>query len=164
MSTPLAWMEQAACVGFDTELFFPEAGQAPQVELAKAICADCPVANECLRHGLNEHYGIFGRTTPRQRQKLRVAAKAPSKCEHGRWMSDRCGKCGRRRGEPVQKQLTGFDLMAPTVVRKSVIPRSAYGGKGGPLNHIVSEETIEAVIELRDTVAKILKEASVEQT
>lgn len=40
-------------------------------ETARQICMRCPVISQCLRVGLREEYGIWGGTTPKQRQKIR---------------------------------------------------------------------------------------------
>lgn len=73
-----AWTEQASCrgPGVDPELFFPvsESGLAVgQVAAAKAICAQCPVAGDCLTWALRagEPTGIWGGTTPGERRLLR---------------------------------------------------------------------------------------------
>ena len=40
-------------------------------DTAREICMKCPVMALCLKVGLYEDYGIFGGTTPKQRQHLR---------------------------------------------------------------------------------------------
>ena len=74
-----AWMDDAACKGQPTDLFFPARGDST-VE-AKAICAGCPVRAECLEYALagasHEAAGIWGGTSFRQRRKIRsVMARA----------------------------------------------------------------------------------------
>lgn len=66
------WQNQAACAGMNPDLFFPDAGGAG-AKAAKAICHVCPVEAECLQYALDndERHGIFGGTTPRERQRLR---------------------------------------------------------------------------------------------
>jgi WhiB family redox-sensing transcriptional regulator len=46
------WMSQAACYGLDPDLWFPE---------------------DCLEHALanNEHHGIWGGTSERERRRIR---------------------------------------------------------------------------------------------
>jgi WhiB family redox-sensing transcriptional regulator len=67
----LTWRHQAACRGADTDLFFPEseAGAGP----ALAICAACPVRDECLEFALttNQPDGVWGGATESQRRRLR---------------------------------------------------------------------------------------------
>lgn len=79
----MTWQQHAACIGADTDWWFPparEKGVNPfkdQEKLRKArrICASCPVATECLLTALanNEYAGIWGNTSNRQRRALRVA-------------------------------------------------------------------------------------------
>jgi WhiB family redox-sensing transcriptional regulator len=70
------WRLLAACRDEDTDLFFPngETGEAlAQTEVAKSICATCPVRNECLEFAMttNQPYGIFGGLTESERKSLR---------------------------------------------------------------------------------------------
>lgn len=55
--------------------FFPNYGE--NTNKAKAICDTCPVQPECLHHALTqpEKHGIWGGTTPRQRQQIRMAKR-----------------------------------------------------------------------------------------
>ena len=64
-----AWRNDAACRGYDTDLFFPEAmghgnaiGVTIRVRAAKAICAICPVQDHCYQYAIsNDIYdGIWG--------------------------------------------------------------------------------------------------------
>ncbi len=78
------WVERAACrqAGTDPELFFPVSESGPaaarQIAAAKAICARCPVAEQCLDWALlaGESAGIWGGTTPDERRLLRRALQA----------------------------------------------------------------------------------------
>lgn len=65
------WMSEAACQGVDSDLFFPERGDA--VSGAKAVCRRCPVREDCLEHALvnHEHHGIWGGTSERERKRIR---------------------------------------------------------------------------------------------
>lgn len=71
--TPEPWMARAACAGADTNLFFPERGESTSE--AKAICASCPVAGDCLDYALrtNQRHGIWGGTSERDRRRSRRA-------------------------------------------------------------------------------------------
>lgn len=69
------WWERAACRDEDPELFFPVSAIGPgarQVEEAKAVCARCPVASQCLSFAMDNglNYGIFGGLTGDERQEL----------------------------------------------------------------------------------------------
>ncbi|MHB8465406.1 MAG: WhiB family transcriptional regulator [Acidimicrobiales bacterium] len=65
------WRQQAACRGLDTAIFFPptdsEAGPA------KAVCAQCPVRDECLEWAIasRQEEGIWGGMTDGERRRLR---------------------------------------------------------------------------------------------
>jgi WhiB family transcriptional regulator, redox-sensing transcriptional regulator len=72
---PPVWYRRAACRGVSPELFLAVRGS--KAERAKAVCAGCEVAEECLdfalrRHAPNEDVGIWGGTTPAERRRLRV--------------------------------------------------------------------------------------------
>ena len=65
-----AWMALAACAG--TNIFFPTRGNVRGVRLAKAVCAGCPVRQECLDYALvnKESFGVWGGMTLRERRRL----------------------------------------------------------------------------------------------
>jgi WhiB family redox-sensing transcriptional regulator len=71
------WMINALCCdAANPELWFPitETGPgAAQVAEAKAECARCPVADECLAFALTAglDYGVFGGTSASERRELR---------------------------------------------------------------------------------------------
>lgn len=62
------WQQSAACLSADPELFFPVSGTGPslrQAEQAKAVCARCPVRQECLAYAVatRQQHGIWGGLT-----------------------------------------------------------------------------------------------------
>jgi WhiB family redox-sensing transcriptional regulator len=70
------WMDNAACIGVNPEVFFPGKGQR-DLE-ARKYCNQCQVRAECLEfaftiehtmHGYH-HYGIYGGTGPAWRKKV----------------------------------------------------------------------------------------------
>jgi WhiB family redox-sensing transcriptional regulator len=65
----MSWWQDAECRGTDPDLFFPERGAS--LVAAKAVCADCSVADECLAFGLYEKFGIWGGLSERERRVLR---------------------------------------------------------------------------------------------
>ncbi len=69
------WMEQGACVGHDTSLWYPDKGEHPRK--AKSICATCPVAAQCLEYGLWEPYGVWGGYTFDERKQMRRGRECP---------------------------------------------------------------------------------------
>lgn len=71
------WQESALCRGMDSDLFFsPESerglAKRQRVGQAKEVCARCPVVERCRSHALESHepYGVWGGTTPEERQRL----------------------------------------------------------------------------------------------
>jgi WhiB family transcriptional regulator, redox-sensing transcriptional regulator len=76
-TVPGAWVERAACLGADLEIFFPPKGQS--ITEARAICADCPVLVECRSYidraeggRVSEVYGFVAGESPRQRIRRRA--------------------------------------------------------------------------------------------
>lgn len=70
------WAEDALCAQVDYGLFFPDTGAHGTVAMAKRICARCPVQTQCLDYALThmERFGVWGGTSPKQRQQLRRSA------------------------------------------------------------------------------------------
>ena len=69
----MTWMDEAACLEEDPELFFPEATskhKIMQAELAKAVCRRCPVMQTCLMWAIETEQtdGIWGGQNLRQRR------------------------------------------------------------------------------------------------
>lgn len=71
-----AWQTAAACAGADPEMFYPERGEDSRP--AKAVCAECTVATECLEFALanRETYGIWGGKSENQREQIRKERRA----------------------------------------------------------------------------------------
>ena len=74
--TVRSWRSGGACLSADPDLFFPISTTGPavrQIAQAKAICAACQVRQECLEFALSHDqvYGIWGGTTPEDRQRHR---------------------------------------------------------------------------------------------
>lgn len=70
-----AWQNSALCRQIDSgDLFFPEKGGSALE--AKRICLACDVRAECLDYALtnDERFGVYGGTTPAERDKLQRAA------------------------------------------------------------------------------------------
>ena len=70
------WRSAGACLSADPDLFFPISSAGPgerQIARAKMICAGCQVRQECLEFALahDQVYGIWGGTTPEDRQRAR---------------------------------------------------------------------------------------------
>ncbi len=65
------WQDRANCLDADPTLFFPKHGGSTQ--LAKDICAPCPVRDDCLEYALenNEKFGVWGGKSKREIRRLR---------------------------------------------------------------------------------------------
>jgi WhiB family redox-sensing transcriptional regulator len=68
------WRDYAACLGEDTEIFYPDKGRSPAQ--ARRICGQCPVQAECLNDAFlsNERFGVRGGLTEHERRRARRAA------------------------------------------------------------------------------------------
>lgn len=64
------WHDKAKCKGWDPDIFYPDRG-VPSSS-AKAICNECAVQLDCLEFALtrDEHFGIWGGLSERERRKL----------------------------------------------------------------------------------------------
>jgi WhiB family redox-sensing transcriptional regulator len=67
-ATDLSWMDDAACRGM-YGLFFTERGES--TNQAKAVCARCPVREQCGDYGMGEKFGIWGGLSERERRRIR---------------------------------------------------------------------------------------------
>jgi WhiB family redox-sensing transcriptional regulator len=67
-----AWHAQAACRGLDAAVFYPADDDAEAIEVAKAVCAQCPVTGACLEYALEvrEKNGVWGGFTERDRRRI----------------------------------------------------------------------------------------------
>jgi WhiB family transcriptional regulator, redox-sensing transcriptional regulator len=74
------WMARGNCADESPSLFFPSDGVG--VEVARRICATCPVKDDCLEHALVNRidHGVWGGASERQRRRIlkrrRLAAVA----------------------------------------------------------------------------------------
>lgn len=68
---PRSWREDAACRTLDTAIFFPDTEE--ESGPAVAVCASCPVREECLEFALltRQDDGIWGGLTETERRRLR---------------------------------------------------------------------------------------------
>lgn len=80
----MSWREQAACIGVDTNRFYPTSLQVrtnrrptstrvlDRIEQAKRICAGCPVRAECLDEALEtrEPDGVWGGLAAHERWRV----------------------------------------------------------------------------------------------
>lgn len=77
-----SWELKAACRGPHTSLFFPPDHFEKKTERefrerqAKAICAECPVATDCLQYAIRIHEpnGVWGGMNEAERKALTESA------------------------------------------------------------------------------------------
>ena len=69
------WQYEGACRELDTDMFFYPEGERGtarrrRADAAKAVCATCPVMEECRDHAVasREPYGIWGGMTEEERR------------------------------------------------------------------------------------------------
>lgn len=64
------WMAKGSCRDQPAALFFPSDGVG--VEIARRICADCPVQAECLEYALENRidHGVWGGASERERRRI----------------------------------------------------------------------------------------------
>lgn len=69
-SADLDWLADAACRGATTDVFFPTSESG--VGAATAICAACPVREECLEYAIatRQPEGVWGGLTVVERRRL----------------------------------------------------------------------------------------------
>lgn len=87
------WKAHAACLNADPALWYPDSGTAAE---ARAICASCPVRQDCLQHALSEveTFGVWGGASERVRRRLRSLRAASPYPELVLHPSDcRCDYC-----------------------------------------------------------------------
>jgi WhiB family redox-sensing transcriptional regulator len=99
-----SWHDRSACRGMDTDLFFEVdfARGAPKrahEAAAKAVCATCPVTEQCLARALtfDEPHGIWGGLTRDERRTLRDSEEPRPNFSTGRLEAEIA-----RRWEPAQ--------------------------------------------------------------
>jgi len=70
MDTDTEWMSQGKCASLPPAIFFPNDGVG--VEIARRICADCPVKATCLEYALENHidHGVWGGASERERRRI----------------------------------------------------------------------------------------------
>ncbi len=64
------WMADGKCRELPPETFFPSDGVG--VEIARRICADCPVKLACLEYALYNRieHGVWGGASERERRRI----------------------------------------------------------------------------------------------
>ncbi|HKA82240.1 MAG TPA: WhiB family transcriptional regulator [Acidimicrobiales bacterium] len=64
------WMARGNCAHESPSTFFPSDGVG--VEIARRICATCPVKEQCLEHALVNRidHGVWGGCSERERRRI----------------------------------------------------------------------------------------------
>ena len=72
---PTHWMTQGNCADKPPAMFFPSDGVG--VEVARRLCATCPVKAKCLEYALHNHidHGVWGGTSERERRRILRAGR-----------------------------------------------------------------------------------------
>jgi WhiB family redox-sensing transcriptional regulator len=74
------WRARARCRGMNTSEFFAPTNGS--MRLIREVCSGCPVRVDCLRYAMRERtIGIYGGTTFRQRERLRVRREAQAEAD-----------------------------------------------------------------------------------
>ena len=81
-SRDVTWRAKAACRDIDTSWFFPDGDAVGDADVAAAlaVCASCPVRDECLEFALTTRQddGIWGGTTEAERKRIRRRRSKPA--------------------------------------------------------------------------------------
>jgi WhiB family redox-sensing transcriptional regulator len=83
LTIPGKWTQQALCAQAYPDGWYPDRNQRELIQLAKRICACCPVQAACLQYALSgadtwagTSTGIWGGTTAQERNRLRRQQKS----------------------------------------------------------------------------------------
>ncbi len=94
------WQEQAVCASVEPDLFYPAPHEHGRRRQAKALCASCPVVNECLQWALeiNDKFAILGGLTAHEREAIKGTARGRTSgvCKNGHSFAEH-GLMGRFR-------------------------------------------------------------------
>jgi WhiB family redox-sensing transcriptional regulator len=66
----MTWMQRGRCRDIPPSTFFPSDGVG--VDVARRICAECPVKASCLEYALENHidHGVWGGCSERERRRI----------------------------------------------------------------------------------------------
>ena len=81
------WVSEANCQGTPTDVFFPVDPSRPGAyDVARSICADCKVSDDCLQYAIDRKYttGMYGGLTPYQRDPNN-SFKRNQRVDHAVW-------------------------------------------------------------------------------
>jgi len=74
-------MDGASCTQVAPDLFFADGTNLVDTKLAKAVCKDCHVIDQCLEYALQNRmeFGVWGGLTDKERKALLRKMKVPRK-------------------------------------------------------------------------------------
>ena len=75
----MEWVDQAACAGAPTEIFFPNYHTQESTAQARVICKKCGVVWECLKYATEVpiDFGVWGGMLPSERRRYFRENKLP---------------------------------------------------------------------------------------
>jgi WhiB family redox-sensing transcriptional regulator len=78
-----SWMAKGKCKELPPSTFFPSDGVG--VDIARKICADCPVKSPCLEYAMENHidHGVWGGTSERERRRIARARRLSALSNQG---------------------------------------------------------------------------------
>lgn len=100
---------KAACIGADTNIFFPRQHESDGYTEARALCRDCPIIFECGKYACDEQieHGMWGGLTQTERSVPITRARLKAKFEgyHGDMKGTKTGYYRERKArvEPCQE-------------------------------------------------------------
>jgi len=67
------WKLLAACRGAGAAIFYPDSSGPGNTSMAKRVCADCPVRDECLADAIahRDPHGVWGGLDEKERRRPR---------------------------------------------------------------------------------------------
>jgi len=122
METP-EWVPKAKCRRLHGDFWFPPEDvedQQPYYDIARAVCASCPVWQQCLEAGKKEIWGMWGGLTPKERIPFKIPQKIKHLAETGTFVRFRQNstnkKCAQAHKEACD---TPYDLSLVPVLGQS---------------------------------------------
>ena len=75
------WMNNGSCKEVDGDMWFAEGTNFIVTKIAKKICGECRVVDQCLQYALENRieYGVWGGLTIQERKSLLRRSKVPRK-------------------------------------------------------------------------------------